>query len=789
MNKALDRGIREEESTGCRLISLPGRHRVAEAFHLLAGSSWIAVYDYGGKEDAYSLREATEGFTLPASLDGTQAPWSSLFADSGRAVLQPDSAGEGARLMPADHFLAIPLSLPDGAPSCLYLAGFNGDTPRGLAGSTLPAELGEVITWCETGNLHLSARRLMTRIFGLLASITRDLADIADPLDLMDTVAGLLVRHLDAVAGCISLESSDLLEGEFPRHVFFPAGRESFLKEVFGNGGPEGFDLASLPSISDSFPPVNALPFDVPLRHGNRRLGRILVWIPEQLSRELSLHIGNKEAVLSELSDEVGLRLMNLSLLRRSENLLAERQNRLRELWILQETNNALRGTLEITRILKMILAGATVASGLGFNRAALLLLNEKTGLLQGMLGVGPDSREDAERIWSELSEEFDLPLARQIERYAETQPPSSFDGLVKSIRIPLPERGGVISRCISDRIPVNVAEALPEFGPEGVVYRRLSLQAFAAVPIVARDRVFGVMIVDNRFDGKEITTENMRLLIMFAEQAGLAISNAREHRAHRRAAEDLRIARDQLVQTERLAVLGEVAASLAHEIRNPLVTIGGFARRLAGKLHEGDPNEKYASIIATEVERLESFLEEILLFGQERAPRMGPVDLPSIIDETVALYATGFAEAGIEVLQERDDNLPDVDADAGQLKQVFINLFTNALDVMPQGGTLRIALHRDGEAPDTIILSVEDSGGGVDPEVLGSIFNPFFTTKSGGHGLGLSLTQRIVTAHGGRINVRNSPGEGLAFLIGLPARRAGFSGDRAENMNGGGRQ
>jgi signal transduction histidine kinase len=216
------------------------------------------------------------------------------------------------------------------------------------------------------------------------------------------------------------------------------------------------------------------------------------------------------------------------------------------------------------------------------------------------------------------------------------------------------------------------------------------------------------------------------------------------------------------------------MAASLAHEIRNPLVTIGGFARRLAGKLAPEDPNEKYASIISGEVARLENFLEEILLFGKDRSPVLRPVNLATIIGESLDLFASGFADAGIETVQNVDGDLPAIGADSSQLKQVFINLFSNALDVMPQGGRLTVSAMPGPADPSMVDVTVEDTGGGADPEVLRGIFNPFFTTKNGGHGLGLSLSQRIITAHGGTINVRNIPGQGLTFLIKLPAGSAG---------------
>jgi signal transduction histidine kinase len=742
--------------TGCRLLGLAGE-RFVEALAFISASAGIAVYDHRPGEAAWSLRESSPGRTLPQVLVTSSQPWQELSLPGGCDRVYEEDAGMTLALSVADD--------PEALPSSLYLFAYPQPVPADGIPADLLSRVRELVEWCEEGYRQGSSRHTLLRLFGLLSALSHELADISDPLDLMDTVARILVSHLDAFAGCISLETSELLDGELPRHVYFPAEKAGFLRESFG---PDGPSPGSEPSSPPPFP-EDAARLDIPLSHRGRVLGHIVAWLPAGLARNLSLHRTAEADFLADFSEEVGLRIMNLSLLRRSENLLRERQNRLRELWILQETNSALRGTLEITRILKMILAGATVASGLGFNRAALFLLNEKTGLLQGMLGVGPDSRQDAERIWNELAVDANLPLARQIERYAETQPASSFDGLVKSIRIPLSGRGGILDRCIAERSHINVGGVFPGGDPEDIVYRRLSLQAFAAVPIVARDRVFGVMIVDNLFDGKPISSEDVRLLAMFAEQAGLAIANAREHRAHRRAAEELRLARDQLVQTERLAALGEVAASLAHEIRNPLVSIGGFARRLAAKLSEGDPKSRYASIISSEVQRLERFLEEILLFGKDRAPNLAPVLLEEVVDECLGLFAASFAESGIDVRKSVTAAGGVVLADSGQLKQVFINLFTNALDVMPQGGTLRVRLDADAENPSFLAVVIEDTGGGVDPEVLGSIFNPFFTTKSGGHGLGLSLTQRIVTAHGGRIFVRNNPGEGLVLTISLP--------------------
>lgn len=460
----------------------------------------------------------------------------------------------------------------------------------------------------------------------------------------------------------------------------------------------------------------------------------------------------------------------NETLRSRTGTMTREREKHLQEMWTLQEMNNALQGTLQLNRILKMILAGATTEMGLGFNRAALFLLNERTGLLQGMMGVGPDSAEEAEQIWESLSRHSDLSLSRQIELHAGNQPRESlFDARIKGMRIPVTPGGGTLSHCVTARTTERVEGPDHDPPPEIELSQRLSMSVFAATPIISRNQVFGLMVVDNIFDGKPITDYDLRLLSMFSGQAGLAIANAKEHRAHQRAAEELSIAREQLLQTERLALLGEIAAGLAHEIRNPLVTIGGFARRLEKKLLPPDPNQRYAGIIAGEVHRLEEFLDEILLFGKDRQPIKTPLQLNDIIRESVQLFSLNLSEAGITVRTILSDRLPTVNADASQLKQVFVNLFSNALDAMPEGGELTVESSFDHGPSTAAIVSVSDNGGGVEPEVLGNIFNPFYTTKSGGHGLGLALSQRIVTDHAGRLSVVNHPGRGLTFTISLP--------------------
>ena len=633
----------------------------------------------------------------------------------------------------------------------------------------------------------------------MLSSFARDLSGTLDPGKLMEGLVDSLKRNFGAFAGCIQVSHGGWGEAGLPACHVFPAPAREALLEACRSRSESAADRPRLFPPSEDIPqppgrPGEAQLLDLPLLYKGLRIGLITLWLPQELSDSLPLHpdlpTGERD-FLSLLGDEIALRIINVLLHCRAENLVQERQLRLRELWILQETNNALRGTVKLNRILKMILAGATTELGLGFNRAALFLLNEKTGYLQGMVGVGPDSSEEAARIWASLAREGNLGLSRQIEIYAENQPTSSrFDSLVKSIRISVAAGRGSLAHCISTRSAVRVNGSPHGPPPERELGERLSMTLFAATPIVARDQVFGIMVVDNIFDHKPITDENLRLLTMFANQAGLAIAGAKAHRAHQRAAEELRAARDQLVQSERLAALGEISANLAHEIRNPLVTIGGFARRLERKFSASDPSGRYAGIIASEVHRLEQFLDQVLHFGQDRKPVLGAVHPEAIIEDSLRLFSPQFKEAGIEVRRALPPELPTLEADANQLRQVFINLFSNAAEAMAEGGVLTLSGGLEPGPPAVVRIAVSDSGGGMEPEALGNIFSPFFTTKSGGHGLGLSLSQRIINAHGGRITVENLPGRGLTFQLHLPlppSEEAGKAGpstvDEEEEM------
>jgi two-component system, NtrC family, sensor histidine kinase HydH len=318
---------------------------------------------------------------------------------------------------------------------------------------------------------------------------------------------------------------------------------------------------------------------------------------------------------------------------------------------------------------------------------------------------------------------------------------------------------------------------------------------------LVAKGKVLGVVVVDNKFNRKPITDDDLKFLSVFATQAGLAVETARMYTSLEEASLEMQRTQHQLLQRERLAALGEMAAHVVHEIRNPLVSIGGFARRLVRRLLDREPEGQYAQIIAREVDRLERIVRDVQGLSREVRPALVETDLHTLLQECVVLFAERIVKQRVQLRMDLGERAPVLPIDPVQVKQAILNLMANALEAMPDEGTLTLgtrvtragqgewvdglngasgvsgelvhaSLHESTHAPaleEWVEVSVSDTGGGIPEGILDEVFNPFFTTKEAGTGLGLALVRRIARAHGGGVDVDNRPGQGVTFRIRLP--------------------
>jgi len=243
-----------------------------------------------------------------------------------------------------------------------------------------------------------------------------------------------------------------------------------------------------------------------------------------------------------------------------------------------------------------------------------------------------------------------------------------------------------------------------------------------------------------------------------------------------------------QLLRSERFSALGEMAAGVAHEIKNPLNAVLGFSRRLSDNIE--DPKlKKYADIISTEVLRMDSIVNDVLEYSQPNRILKTKADVNGILEETVAFLHEKLDQGGIVVQKSLDNSISAVPLDIARIRQVLLNIMLNAIQAMPQGGRLTLksqwsegfAPHVKGPVDEKTLyqqlflqqkmaaISIEDTGHGISKENLSKLFHPFFTTKSTGTGLGLSICHKIVTAHGGRLDVQTEVGKGSIFTIYLP--------------------
>jgi signal transduction histidine kinase len=276
---------------------------------------------------------------------------------------------------------------------------------------------------------------------------------------------------------------------------------------------------------------------------------------------------------------------------------------------------------------------------------------------------------------------------------------------------------------------------------------------------------------VDNPTSLRPIAKEDLRFLQLFTNQAGMAIENSLLYNRIEDANRRLSDAQERLLHGERLATIGEMAAGIAHELKSPLVSIGGFARRLQRKIPKSTAEAGYVETIVCEVGRLEKMLTDILSFSRKSTLCYSLCAMQDIIEEALAVVMPVYEESRITVIRKFPGKPMSIMGDGQQLKQVFINLFTNASEaIQGSAGEIKVTVSASKQGGhESVVVKVADTGGGIPINSLSSIFNPFFTTKESGTGLGIPIANRIVTNHGGKIQVNNHPGVGVEFIIIIP--------------------
>jgi len=336
----------------------------------------------------------------------------------------------------------------------------------------------------------------------------------------------------------------------------------------------------------------------------------------------------------------------------------------------------------------------------------------------------------------------------------------------IGELRALLPPQGA------GESAPSPVAEELKRLSDARAAMA--SMKAGICIPLAAGDRVVGFLCCWDERVPEAFASNEIAALLDLAESAALGIENSKLYQ--------------QMKERDRLAALGEMAAGLAHEIRNPLAAIQGAIQLLAPEPEAGQPRpldadpeqaREFLGIIADEVRRLNGVVSQFLDYSRPARASLSSGDVNDILERTLKLLGSEVPPA-VDLVVELERPLPRVLCDPEQLRQVFLNLALNAVQAMPRGGKLTVStrLARDELAlwreaarrSDVVEVRFRDTGPGVPEEAREHIFVPFYTTKEKGTGLGLAICQRIIKAHGGSLGLRSAPGEGAEFVIALPA-------------------
>lgn len=458
------------------------------------------------------------------------------------------------------------------------------------------------------------------------------------------------------------------------------------------------------------------------------------------------------------------------------EKINIDLKKKLEELSLLKKVSDTLLKSKDLEKALRIILTGVTAGELFGFNRAFVFLVNHKTKILEGSRGLGPRDEEEALKIWSQMKEEK-LTFEQMLEKVLSSEEEENELTLkIKEFSFSLEDKENMLAKSILERKSYNLKEEEISSLPTKELLGLFSPRGFMLIPILSENKALGLLVVDNLITKNIILEEDRVALETFANQAASQIENILLQQELKQKLKELehttlllRENQSYLLQAERWADIGKLATTVAHEVKTPLVAIGGFARRILKRAEQGKQISNELEVILKETERLEKITSEILDYSKATQLNYQKKDLNLLIKDALEILKDKLRYNGIKLRTKLSMETPVIDIDPKRIEQVLFNLIENAIEAMPQGGVLTI---RTKKKEDFAFFEIEDTGCGISQENLEKLYVPFFTTKPKGSGLGLPVSKKIIADHSGYIEVKSEVDKGTKFTVYLPFSR-----------------
>lgn len=432
--------------------------------------------------------------------------------------------------------------------------------------------------------------------------------------------------------------------------------------------------------------------------------------------------------------------------------------------------------TPQMREIFDAVLVAVTSGQGLRFNRAFLLLVDQEDQELKGVQAIGPASREEAGRIYHELSQSPPT-LTKMIDLYkaSETRSDTWINQLCQSIRVSLgdPEHLLIQTLFTQKYQLINDGSTMAGHPSFNRLREILQVSECIVVPLIWHGQSVGLLIADNAVTGHQITDTNIKAITEFAKTATEVIETVKllsklEESINYIKQTNLKIkeSQAQLMHQEKLAAKGQLIAQMAHEIRGPMSIIGGFARRVFKRIDPGDINYDPVNRIVETVATLELVLNDILDQTPKAEVLKNDCDAAKTINRVIALLEEEIHLRRISVNINVKGDLPNIRIKEHHLFEIINNLVKNALEAMEKDGLLLILAN---ELGNMVVITIQDTGPGIPKSEEAKIFSPYYTTKENGTGLGLVVVQKLVEEHKGMLTVHSLPAKGTTFTISLP--------------------